>query len=229
MTANQGAAREVEPGRLANFEDDDLPDVASLSLPPRRRRPVPAAAAAADEGIPETLPQPEDPTKPPETAPATPVAAEARTSPRRRRTPKKAPASTPKATEESLDQAPATKGPEQRVRPSNVHIPVWLVEPIAAKHAAEGLSNAEIIIRAIEETYPRLKDLIHPVSVSGGALFESRRSRTSRAGDGPLTPLNYRMREADFTTLDHLVAELAASSRGHLITVALTAYFGPTS
>jgi len=227
MTANQGAAREVEPGRLANFEDDDLPDVASLSLPPRRRRP--ASAPAADDTTPQTPPQPEDPTESAETATPAPVAAEEPTSPRRSRTSKKAAAPTPQPAQEDLDESPATKGPEQRVRPSNVHIPVWLVEPIAAKHSAEGLSNAEIIIRAIEETHPRLKDLIHPVSVSGGSLFESRRSRTSRAGDGPLTPLNYRMREADFATLDQLVGGLAASSRGHLITVALTAYFGPTS
>lgn len=227
MTANQGVAREVEPGRLANFEDDDLPDVASLSLPPRRRRPIPAAAV--DDATTETVTQPEEPPELPETPNTPPVIAKETTSRRRIRTPKKAAASIPKPTGGSLEEAPATKGPEQRVRPSNVHIPVWLVEPIAAKHTAEGLSNAEIIIRAIEETYPRLKDLIHPASVSGGSLFESRRSRTSRAGDGPLTPLNYRMREADFATLDHLVGELAASSRGHLITVALTAYFGPTS
>ncbi len=222
MTANQGTAREVEPGRLANFEDDDLPDVASLSLPPRRRRPTPAPQGAPDSPTPETPGESAvtpDPVQP---------AAEGKTSPRRRRALRRDAAVT-KPAQDDLDVSLATKGPEQRVRPSNVHIPVWLVEPIAAKHAAEGLSNAEIIIRAIEETYPRLKDLIHPASVSGGSLFESRRSRTSRAGDGPLTPLNYRMREADFATLDELVGELAASSRGHLITVALTAYFGPTS
>ncbi len=219
MTSNQGAAREVEPGRLTNFEDDDLPDVTSLSLPPRRRRQAPTAAPEVAAVAP---PAAEVPVV--QSEPAVPTTAE-ETSPKQRRRPGKKSASAPTDPE----AAPATKGPEQRVRPSNVHIPVWLVDPIAAKHASEGLSNGEIIIVAIERAYPRLKDLIHPVTVSGGSLFASRRSRTSRAGDGPLTPLNYRMREEDFATLDHLVEELNASSRGHLITVALTDFFGPTS
>lgn len=222
MVSNQGAAREVEPGRLTNFEDDDLPDVTSLTLPPRRRRPMPdvgadkvAPVAPSPAEVPAASPEPVAP------APSEPPAA------RSRRRPAKKAASTHQ--DSGAETSTSAKGPEQRVRPSNVHIPVWLVEPIAAKHTAEGLSNGEIIISAIEQAYPRLKDLIHPVTVSGGSLFASRRSRTSRAGDGPLTPLNYRMREEDFSTLDSLVKELNASSRGHLITVALTAYFGPTS
>ncbi|MDN5798287.1 MAG: hypothetical protein L0H79_21415 [Intrasporangium sp.] len=221
MSSNQGAAREVEPGRLKDFEADDLPDVTSLTLPPRRRRHAPTVGA---DDVVTVTPQPtEVPAVSPE--PVTPAASE-EPAPKPRRRPAEKAASTAAADDET---APATKGPEQRVRPSNVHIPVWLVEPIAEKHTAEGLSNGEIIISAIERAYPRLKDLIHPVTVSGGSLFASRRSRTSRAGDGPLTPLNYRMREEDFSTLDHLVEELNASSRGHLITVALTDFFGPTN
>ena len=118
------------------------------------------------------------------------------------------------------------KGPEDKVRPSNVHIPIALLEPLVAKCKTDGLSHGEVIIVAIENAHPRLKDLIHPTATAGGGLFASRRSRASRKTDGPLTPLNYRLREADFATLDQLVDEFGASSRGHLITAALSDYFG---
>ena len=199
---NDGAAREVVPGRLANFEDDDEPDQLRPSLPPRPRRSASPAAA-------------------PPPAAATPVTA--------------APAAEPHAKAEQHptaangEPAPVAKGPEQRVRPSNVHIPVTLLAPIAAKKAAEGLSNGEIIICAIEATYASLEELIHPAPTAGGSVFQERRSRPSRAGDGPLTQLNYRLREADFDTLDRLVERFRASSRAHLITVALSTYFNPTS
>lgn len=120
---------------------------------------------------------------------------------------------------------PGTQGLESKVRASNVHIPVTLLEPIAALKKQKGLSNGEIIISAIEATYADLKDLIHPSATAGGSLFAARHSRVPRGSDGPLTPLNYRLRGGDYLTLDRLVDQFEASSRGHLITVALTAYF----
>jgi len=102
---------------------------------------------------------------------------------------------------------------------------VALLEPIEAKCKSNGLSHGEVIIVAIEAAAPRLKDLIHQAATAGGSLFASRRSRASRSTDGPLTPLNYRLREADFQTLDQLVEQFGASSRGHLITAALNDYF----
>lgn len=133
------------------------------------------------------------------------------------------------ATPEAVVGVPAgSKGVDDVVRPSNVHIPVGLIEPIAATCRAEGLSHGEVIINALEATYPRLPELVHPAATAGGSLFATRRSRSSRAGEGPLTPLNYRLRVADFATIDALVTEFGASSRGHLITTALTAYFEPT-
>lgn len=122
------------------------------------------------------------------------------------------------------DRRRSVKGPKDRVRPSNVHIPVRLLEPLAQLCHLRGLSHGEAIIVAIEETHPRLGDLIRPAPTTGGSLFDSRRSRAARTADGPLTPLNYRLREADFEVLDGLVEQLGASSRGHLITAALTAY-----
>jgi len=209
-SSNTGSAREIAPGRLAHFEDseerDDPTARVSPLLPPRRPR----------------LTRPEKPEKK-----EPKVGRQA--SGERKPVPAKDPSLEP-ADEQGLPPAlsvphKALKGPEDRVRPSNVHIPVALLEPIEAKCKAEGLSHGEVIIVVIESTLDRLKDLIHPAATSGGALFASRRSRASRSADGPLTPLNYRLREADFEVLDQLVEDLGASSRGHLITAALNDYF----
>lgn len=188
MPANDGAAHQVQAGRLKAFEDTDE---VTFSLPPRPGRaehevqePI---AAPSSGGVPD----------PPAAAPAT--------------------------------GDPGTLGLESKVRASNVHIPVTLLEPIAALKKQKGLSNGEIIISALEATYTDLKDLIHPSPTAGGHLFAARHSRVSRGNDGPLTPLNYRLRGEDYLTLDRLVEQFEASSRGHLITVALTAYLRPAT
>lgn len=187
--SSDSSAREVEPGRLAHFEDGDGPEPAGLSLPPRRTRP-------ASEKSPQKPRQAS--TKKTRTVPVDKT---------------------------GTDQEPvATKGLEDKVRPSNVHIPISLLEPLAAKCNQTGLSHGEVIIVAIEQTIERLPDLIKPPSTAGGALFASRRSRTIRTEEGPLTPLNYRLRNADFKVLDDLVSQTGASSRGHLISAALGAY-----
>ena len=203
MTANTGSARELPAGRLTNFEDSPIAeDPPAPLLPPRRPSGTVAAPPRGPGERNAKSTQRDERTVEGRTeaagapAPAVPTAAE-----------------------------PAAKGPEDRVRPSNVHIPVSLLEPLVSRCKSDGLSHGEIIIVAIENAHPRLKDLIHPAATAGGALFASRRSRASRKADGPLTPLNYRLREADFATLDQIVEEFGASSRGHLITAALTDYF----
>jgi hypothetical protein len=187
MPTNDGAAHEVQAGRLKAFEDTD--EELTFTLPPRPGR---------------NDPEPDE-----ESALATSHPA--------------APAHTGVAVPPSGD--PGTRGLESKVRASNVHIPVSLLEPIAALKKQKGLSNGEIIISAIEATYADLKNLIHPSATAGGSLFAARHSHVPRSSDGPLTPLNYRLRGEDYVTLDRLVDQLEASSRGHLITVALTAYF----
>ena len=209
MSINDGTAHEVEPGRLRAFEDAGDPDV-TFNLPPRPGRARQLVSSPVTE--PSQMPGP--------TAHSVAVLETVPERPRRVAARKKAPSPTPD---------PGTKGPESRVRPSNVHIPVALLAPIAKMKSDRGLSNGEIIISSIEGTYADLKDLIQPAVTAGGNLFASRRSRASRANDGPLTPLNYRLREEDYATLDRLVDEFGASSRGHLITVALTAFLSPTS
>ncbi len=139
----------------------------------------------------------------------------------------------PEETETAQPAGRSASVPDERIRPSNVHIPVALLEPLTKKCAAEGLSHGEIIIVAVEHAYPRLRDLIHPAATAGGNLFDSRRSgtagRAARSAAGPLTPLNYRLRGTDFATLDRLVQEFGASSRGHLITAALSDYLTNTT
>lgn len=178
--------------------EDDDADQPAISLPPRTRR--------------KRTPLP---------AASAPAAAEISV------------AAAPNRTEGEATDAPARparapKGPEDKIRPSNVHIPVNLLEPLTAKCQQEGLSHGEVIIIALETAYPRLNDLIHPPATAGGSLFASRRSRASRSADGPLTPLNYRLRVGDFDVIDGLVEEFRASSRGQLITAALNDYFGQT-
>jgi len=196
MNPNAHAAREVEAGRLANFEDADE-TTPVISLPPRPRRGAPrATTVTAREETPQAVDVPEE-----------------------------APPAQPAGRSSSV--------PDERIRPSNVHIPVALLEPLTKKCAAEGLSHGEVIIVAVEQAYPRLRDLIHPAATAGGNLFESRRSgtagRAARSAAGPLTPLNYRLRGTDFATLDRLVKEFGASSRGHLITAALSDYLSNTT
>ena len=202
-TSGTGSAREIPPGRLSNFEDvPDVGDSPTPLLPPRR----PSKSTSASTSTNRTKKSTERPVRAAE--PAT-IASQP-----------DQPSAAPTAPEGAL------KGPEDKVRPSNVHIPIALLEPLVAKCKTDGLSHGEVIIVAIENAHPRLKDLIHPAATAGGGLFASRRSRASRKTDGPLTPLNYRLREADFATLDQLVDEFGASSRGHLITAALSDYFG---
>lgn len=191
-TSDSSASREVEPGRLARFEDGDGPETSGLSLPPRRTR-----SGAETQERPRKA--------------------------RRETEPPKADKDEPDITPEPAEPAPG-KGMEDKVRASNVHVPISLLEPLSVKCQETGLSHGEVIIVAIEQAFDRLPDLIKPPSTAGGSLFASRRSRTIRSSEGPLTPLNYRLRNADFQILDDLVAQTGASSRGHLISAALADY-----
>lgn len=203
---NSGSAREIAPGRLAGFEDAGDLDVtpAMPKLPPRRTTPPSAGPALG-------------------TTPARPIDARRSTDvPPARQTGRSLTGTPSRGTG---GEAPGLKGPEDRVRPSNVHIPVDMMGRVEEECKDKGLSHGELIIVAVERAHPRLHDLIHPTALAGGNLFASRRSRAARTADGRLTPLNYRLRESDFQTLDVLVENFGASSRGHLITVSLKDYF----
>lgn len=143
--------------------------------------------------------------------------------------PPRRPQPAPIAAEPASPQPQPVKPPSStgvdRVRPSNVHVPVGLIDQLETWCERHAMSHGEAIISSLEAVYPRLGDLINPAATAGGNLFTARRSHTVRnEGTGPRTPLNYRLRDSDFAKLDELVAQFGATSRGHLITVALTAY-----
>lgn len=119
---------------------------------------------------------------------------------------------------------PAGRGLDDRVKPSNVHVSVELIEPFSTWCQQMGLSHGEGIIYILEATHDQLPQLINPPTTAGGSLFASRRSHPARPTEGPRTPLNYRMRNEDFAILDQLVEQHGATSRGHLISTAITAY-----
>lgn len=110
-----------------------------------------------------------------------------------------------------------------KLRASNVHIPASFMPRLAQARADRRLSNGEWVIVALEATHDQLASLIRP-QPTGGSLFAPRATRAARTYDGPLTPFNIRLREADYAVIDELVVQFGASSRGHLITVAFDAF-----
>jgi hypothetical protein len=110
-----------------------------------------------------------------------------------------------------------------RLRASNVHIPASFMPRLSKARTDRRLSNGEWVIVALEATHDQLGGLIRP-QPTGGSLFAPRATRAARTYDGPLTPFNIRLREADYAVIDQLVEQFGASSRGHLITVAFDAF-----
>lgn len=194
---NAGTAREVPAGRLAHFEEGDT--VPAITLPNRRPRRAATPPANGHSSAPANSDI------------EVPAQGEAVPEPLARRG-------------KAGGRPTPTKGPKDRARASNVQIPVHVWKPLTELCQRSGLSHGEAIIAALEATHPRLQDLIRPAATTGGSLFSTRRARTARNTDGPLTLLHYRLREGDFEVLDNLVEQFGASSRGHLITVALTEY-----
>lgn len=238
-----GSARTFPAGRLASFEDaaDDSPAVEASylgsilgprsALQPRQL----AATAAAPDSTQADLSISDSPDA---AAPAVDEAATvdderpadgsvvtqallggagtirpARQRPQRARTPRPA-----------AEPAPADGPLDSRVRASNVHIPASFMPRIEAARKTHGLSNGELVVAALEATVDDLPGLIGAPATTGGSLFAPRNPRVVRAHEGPLTPFNIRLREADYTVIDQVKNSVGANSRGHLITVAFDAY-----
>jgi len=198
MVQNSAADRTLPAGRLAGFEDDEAFDMTSIL----GRRTSPA--------------EPQHPATPKTTAP----------------TPRPAPAKTPttarkKATPTKVaDTAPVVRAPRNRMRSSSMHIRSSLVEQIVHEREKTGRSNGNIIIAALETCQNRFAELLPPVSPpTGGSLFAARATHAPRTDEGPYSPLNVRLYEADFTVLDQLVSTYGARSRSHLVDTALAYYF----
>lgn len=242
MSDTSGQARLLPAGRLANFEDgDDAPDLATL-LPRRAAPKKPAAEPAA--AAPATPTDGDDTTRP---APPT-------RTPGRRRTRDAAGSATPVPAAPEQPESPASArdaalagtaaSPPQRrpgrprkgaasvaagrrrneIRPTNVQVPVALLDQIVELRHRTGRSNGDIVRDALEATHERLGQLVPQHDGGSGGLFAARASRSVRVVDGPLTPLNLRLMEDDFRVIDKLVDRFGAFSRGHLISVALTDY-----
>lgn len=112
-----------------------------------------------------------------------------------------------------------------RIRPSNCHVPVALIEPLEALCSRTGMSHGDAIIAAIEHAYPRFAELIEPAGITGGNVFAPRpASRTARHAHRPLTPST--TASAKRTSAPSTISSSSSetSSRGHLITAALTDY-----
>lgn len=196
--AGDGAAREIPTGRLASFEDEPTPP--ALSLPPRSHRRAEPTQSKQQQPVGAAGDRPAD-------GPSQLLGGDAEARPAGQAT-------------DRVDQA---LGP---LRASNVHIPVTLIGGINDTKRTTRMSNGDIIITAIEQTYEQLRERIRPRPATGGALFSRRVSRPPRTPTTePVTPLNFRMTSDDYQVLDRLVDELGAASRSHLITVALSAYY----
>lgn len=217
------------PGRLTGFEDgadgaDDVPDLASLLT----RRAAPPAAPPDDP--PDAVDRTPAVTPPKVAQSAPPAATAARISKRAKSARTPAPAA-PTEPQPAPTPAPAARSGRTPIRSTSVHVPVGLREKINAERARTGRSNGEIVIRAIELNLDQLAALFseHGRGASAGRLFQQRVSRGARLSDGPLSPINVRLFEPDFEVLDELVEQVGAFSRGHLISVTLTAYFAGQS
>lgn len=202
MNDVSGTAREL-PG-LQGFEDD-VEDDLSVLLPrrsPNKTEAQPATGGAA---------KPDLSAPPPPKAPGRPARSAGNGSKRKKADP---------------DQTkPGTKQPQNKIRSSVVHVPVPLHQQLIAYREDHGLSNGDIVIKAVAQAHPRLSEMIPRPEASGGGIFQERPSRAARTTAGPLTPLNVRLFEQDFTILDDLVEKFGAASRGHLVSVALSDFF----
>lgn len=198
-----------------------LPTSSGLTLTPNVEpiRTAPTESANAPDVVVDKAPVPDEhPTlkSVPAAEESVPVEEEPAKEPQRRR------AARPKPDE-------GTKGPEDRVRASNVHVPTSMVDVIEAAKAKSGLTTGELILVAIEDIAAKgkLEDLIHPGKTVGGSLFAARPSNRAASQEaGHKTPVNYRLREGDFVVLDNLVTQYKAPSRNHLIVAALKGYLG---
>ena len=226
-SATGGAAQELPAGRLRSFEDDDdAPDLGSLlsRRAPRQTEETEPVAAAAKQPAPRRRPA-----APPAAAPATTVPPVKNRGSTTSTKPGRGPRPRPRTPQAQQPPPEATEagqqGRQNRIRSSSVHIPAALLDRVIAERDRTSRSNGELIIAAIEQTHSELPALIGRRESTGGGLFASRSSRGARLSDGPLTPLNVRLFEADYRVIDDLVTQFGAYSRGHLISTALTAYF----
>lgn len=219
MNAN-GTAQDLPS--LAGFEDDDAADFASLlgARPRARAKQTEEVAEAAAPAAQQPDPAAEQETPAVEAV----TAAKRRSVQSKPKGTKSAGAKQAPAKATQAAATPAADEDENKILPSSVHIPTELIASVIEYRDAHDMSNGQVLITAIEFSYAKLRELIHPGS-TGGGLFQQRATKGSRNNEGPVSPLNIRLYKADYTVIDNLVAEVGAFSRGHLATVSLRHFF----
>lgn len=193
---------EKKASRLTDFENADDLDLAAI-LPSRPR--VSAKAEPTPRPAQEQKPEPEPKAAGPAKDTSEENSLEAAVVPQER-------------------PAVARKPKARETQKSLLQVPAAVLEDFKAKRDREGLSNGQLVIAAIEQAHPRLRELIHPES-TGGGVFAQRATRGVRKQDGPLTPLSVLLFKDDFAVMDQLVEEFGAHSRSHLVSVCLVDYF----
>lgn len=125
-------------------------------------------------------------------------------------------------------EAPPERGPvadpDSGGKSSSVRVPAKCHAKLEQLREQTGMTNGQIFIVAIEATHDRLPELLYPGGRIGGGLFAPRGIRAKTSRDDAETQVTYRLFKADFDVIDQLVIDLAAKSRSHLITAALTGY-----
>lgn len=222
----------IAPGRYADFENGGDDDDLGAMLRPRSRRTSPTANPATTEPGPdvggEVESTPAAQTAPsPDTSPA--PAAPRRTRASRTVTPadREAPPVPPTPVDAAAQVA---RGP---IKGSTIHLPPDLVTLVVAAREASGRSNGDILIAALEQDPAVLSAALSPRGTVGGSRFRPRGvyGRSGAAAPDPVRgserkavkPMNIRLYDDDYATIDDMVTEFGARSRSHLATAALTA------
>ncbi|MBV6762655.1 hypothetical protein [Rhodococcus opacus] len=120
-----------------------------------------------------------------------------------------------------VPEVPADDDP---VVASNVHLPIQTSERIAKECESRSMTTGELFIEALEATYDRLNDLIHPGGTVGGTLFKARGIGSTPKQKASTKQVAYSLLSSDFEVIDRLKAEVSARSRSQLLTAALDAH-----
>lgn len=112
---------------------------------------------------------------------------------------------------------------------SNVHLPEEIAQHLAEVGRRRNLTNGEMVIEALESTYGRLSEFVHPGGKVGGTLFKARGVGSTVKQKADTKQVAFSLLRSDFEVIDRIKEELAARSRSHLLTAAFQAYFQPTA
>lgn len=119
---------------------------------------------------------------------------------------------------------PRAREPSGSRRMVQIYLSPALAEEVRTLQARAGLSNAELVLSAIQATYEQLEAVIAAESaIPTGGLF-SRGYRPRREVDGGTVQFGIRLRVEDIDQIDELVSAAHARSRSAYIVSALRTY-----